>query len=189
MKRKIFLPVLLLVVLLGSLLLAQMAFGQEPEPEPLMVWIFDEDVTFVAESPDQPIQLMAAWHAMTYGQLIVYIKHSQQSFTLYDSDGNVVLQMLPGEEDQYWVNLLEWPFDLDFECPMPRTWLAIWANPIGTLDPGEYTLVTTEYVRQGTNDGYHVCRIDGEQFVPPPSLYKNHTFVTTNTIVVPEPAP
>jgi hypothetical protein len=50
---------------------------------------------------------------------------------------------------------------------------------------GVYTVTRTETYRHPVNDGFHTCWFDGEQVVPPPSLYRGSFDALTTLVVAP----
>jgi hypothetical protein len=185
MKRKTVLFVLLAVILLSTLLLFQVSFAQEPEPDPLFVFPYEDGETFTAESADQPILLAWAWLAMTRGQLRMYLNHAYETYVMSGPEG-IVLEISAEEAEGYWgLFTPESPDFFGIDCPMPRAWWVFWSYPVGTLPPGEYTLVWNQVFDQPVNDGFHVCSFEGQPISPTPSLFRGETVATTTIIVPP----
>lgn len=108
------------------------------------------------------IHFVLGWVAMTPGQINVFLKAMQWTFTLRDASGNVLKIITPDQVALFWSPPYPVdPADLGVDCGMPRAWETDLVLPLGKLDAGEYTLTLDENFKHPITDGFNACWVDG----------------------------
>jgi hypothetical protein len=182
MNRKFLVCILIAVFITVTLIPALPAAAQEPEYVLVLPYLDGE--TFQA-SPGQEVRVGWLWAAVSPGLARLYALHTSLSFSLTDSNGQVVWSVTESEAEQYWrePGRYDWPPDLI--APMPYRWFEGWRYSL-YLPEGTYTLSSTETNHLPINDGYHVVRdaVTGERITPVPSMIWPGTYSYQVTIIV-----